>query len=413
MPFYERRDELAVHDCCLLWGTRVVVPSVHRKSVLIQLHEGHPGITRMKGLSRMYVWWPGICKDIEEAVGECYQCQQHQSSPPVAPLHPWSWPTSPWARVHIDYAGPIEGHMILVIVDAHSKWIKAIPTSGSTSRVVLEELRFLFSQFGLPECIVSDNGTCFTSQEFKAFLQRHGVNHITSAPYHPASNGLAERAVQVVKKGLRKVTRGSMRTRIATILFNYRLTVQTTTGVAPSELMLGRRPRCHLDLLKPNTADRVERKQAKQAQKHNAHARDRHFAVGERVYVRNYQQGRSWLPGVIQERTGPVSFRVRMQDGRIRRCHLDQVRKRSVEEPSASESEIEVPNSLTDVQPVPPDSPVERTQAEESSVPHEHPVVESSEQTSSSSTISRPATAVKVYPTRTRKAVDRFEPTWN
>ena len=171
--------------------------------------------------------------------------------------------------------------MILVIVDAHSKWIEAIPTSGSTSRVVLEELRFLFSQFGLPECIVSDNGTCFTSQEFKAFLQRHGVNHITSAPYHPASNGLAERAVQVVKKGLRKVTRGSMRTRIATILFNYRLTVQTTTGVAPSELMLGRRPRCHLDLLKPNTADRVERKQAKQAQKHNAHARDRHFAVGE------------------------------------------------------------------------------------------------------------------------------------
>lgn len=116
---------------------------------------------------------------------------------------------------------------------------------------------------------------------------------------------------------------------------------------------------------------------------------------------------------MIQERTGPVSFRVRMQDGRIRRCHLDQVRKRSVEEPSASESEIEVPNSLTDVQPVPPDSPVERTQAEESSVPHEHPVVESSEQTSSSSTVSRPATAVKVYPTRTRKAVDRFEPTWN
>ena len=183
MPFYERREELTVHDGCLLWGSRVVVPKVHRSGVLIQLHEGHPGITRMKGLSRMYVWWPGIWKDIEEAVQECSQCQQHQSNPPVAPLHPWAWPTRPWARLHIDYAGPINGQMILVIVDAHSKWIEAIPTSGSTSRVVIEELRFLFSQFGLPECIVSDNGTCFTSHEFKEFLKRHGVKHI----YHIGS----------------------------------------------------------------------------------------------------------------------------------------------------------------------------------------------------------------------------------
>ena len=110
MPFYERRDELTVHDGCLLWGTRVVVPKIHRSSVLIQLHEGHPGITRMKGLSRMYVWWPGIWKDIEEAVQECHQCQQHQSSPPVAPLHPWAWPTCPWAQLHIDYTGPIDSN---------------------------------------------------------------------------------------------------------------------------------------------------------------------------------------------------------------------------------------------------------------------------------------------------------------
>ena len=415
MPFYERRDELTVHDGCLLWGTRVIVPKVHRSDVLIQLHEGHPGITRMKGLSRMYVWWPGIWKDIEEAVRECGHCQQHQSSPPVAPLHPWSWPTRPWARLHIDYAGPINGQMILVIVDAHSKWIEAIPTSGSTSRVVIEELRFLFSQFGLPECIVSDNGTCFTSHEFKEFLKRHGVNHITSAPYHPASNGLAERAVQVVKKGLRKVTKGSMRTRIATILFHYRLTVQTTTGRAPSELMLGRRPRSHLDLVKPNTAERVERQQAKQVQRHNAHARERNFEPGERVYVRNYQPGRSWLPGEVQERTGPVSFRVKMQDGRLCRCHIDQVRKRSVEEPSASEVQVDVPTSHTDVLPDTPEPSVELPQpSQETSVTEERPVVEeSSPQTSDSSTVSRPLTAVKVYPSRTRKTVDRFEPTWN
>ena len=88
----------------------------------------------------MYVWWPGITKDIEETVRDCLQCQTHQSTPPVAPLHPWAWSTRPWPRLHIDYTGPFEGKMILIIVDAHSKWVGAIPTAGSTSKVVIEEL---------------------------------------------------------------------------------------------------------------------------------------------------------------------------------------------------------------------------------------------------------------------------------
>ena len=79
--------------------------------------------------------------------------------------------------------------MYLILIDAHSKWIEAFCTSNATSQTVIGELRTLFAQFGLPETIVSDNGTCFVSSEFKAFLQSNGIRHITSAPYHPASNG--------------------------------------------------------------------------------------------------------------------------------------------------------------------------------------------------------------------------------
>ena len=91
--------------------------------------------------------------------------------------------------------------MILILVDAHSKWIEEIPTPNATSSAVIEELRTLFSRFGLSESVVTDNGTCFTSIEFRDLLQRNGVSHLTSTTYHPASNGLAERAVQTVKIG--------------------------------------------------------------------------------------------------------------------------------------------------------------------------------------------------------------------
>ena len=71
----------------------------------------------------------------------------------------------------------------------------------ATSSAVIDELRTEFARFKIPESIVTDNGTCFTSTEFESFLQRNGIKHHKSAPYHPASNGLAERAVQIVKKG--------------------------------------------------------------------------------------------------------------------------------------------------------------------------------------------------------------------
>ena len=63
----------------------------------------------MKALARSLVWWPGLDPELEKMVKECTQCQQNRPSPAIAPLHPWQWPTRPWSRLHIDYAGPTEG----------------------------------------------------------------------------------------------------------------------------------------------------------------------------------------------------------------------------------------------------------------------------------------------------------------
>ena len=136
-------------------------------------------------------------------------CQQEQPQPPVAPLQPWAWPTNPWSRLHIDFAGSITGKMFLVVIDAHSKWIEVATMSTATSLTTIQQLCQMFARFGLPETIVSDNGPQFTSSEFAEFYRSNGIRHILVAPYHPASNGLAERAVKIVKQGLKKVSEGS------------------------------------------------------------------------------------------------------------------------------------------------------------------------------------------------------------
>ena len=116
--FSDSRNELSLLDRCVLWGSRVVVPKAGREKVLDELHEGHPGGSRMKGLARGVVWRPGIYKAIEERVKSCYFCQQGKKSPAMSPLHPWEWLNRPWSCLHVDYAGPFMGKMFLITVDA-------------------------------------------------------------------------------------------------------------------------------------------------------------------------------------------------------------------------------------------------------------------------------------------------------
>ena len=93
----------------------------------------------------------------------------------------------------------------------------------------------MFATHGLPKVVVSDNGSVFTSSEFQQFMTKNGIQYIRTAPYHPASNGLAERAVQIMKEGLRKLSGGCLETNLSRFLFQYRLTPHTTTGQSPAQ----------------------------------------------------------------------------------------------------------------------------------------------------------------------------------
>ncbi|XP_038139940.1 uncharacterized protein K02A2.6-like [Cyprinodon tularosa] len=363
-PYSKKKLELSVKDGCVLWGSRVVVPKKGRSVILKQLHATHPGMSRMKGLARSYVWWPGMDSDVEKEVQSCHTCQENRKCPAGAPLHPWEWPETPWSRLHIDYAGPYLGKMFLIVVDAHSKWIDAYPTNTATSQVTIEKLRQCFSIHGLPQTIVSDNGTCFTSQEFATFLKQNGIQHKTSAPFHPASNGLAERAVQTFKQGIKKTKGDTLETKIARFLFNYRITPQSTTGLSPAEMLMSRRLRSTLDLLLPDVKSKIRKKQLKQKEHHDIHSKWRSFAPGDDVYVRNYSYGPKWIPAVVDENTGPVSYTVQAGDGRVMRRHVDQIRKRQASSNEMSSHEVEgepvslqLPEQAVEVVPADPGVP--------------------------------------------------------
>ena len=101
-PFVVHKDELSIQDGCLLWGKRVVVPPWVREEVMLELHEAHPGISRMKSLARQYV-----CRHISQLkVKTCKACHSTRKNP--APMGV-ATATLAWSRVHTDYAGPFMG----------------------------------------------------------------------------------------------------------------------------------------------------------------------------------------------------------------------------------------------------------------------------------------------------------------
>ena len=147
---------------------------------------------------------------------------------------------------------------------------------------------------------MSDNGSVFTSAEFQDFCLKNGIEHVKSASYYPASNGLAERAVQTFKEAMKRADpQETLSTRVSRFLFKYHLTPHSTTGTSPAELLLGCRPCSHFDFMLPNLANKVRSKQLSQKEEHDSKSKPRTFNTGDNVLVRNFSTGPEWLFGTL------------------------------------------------------------------------------------------------------------------
>ena len=241
--FEQQKDALTIHNGIIFRGVVPFIPPKLRHLVLAKAHETHPGKNATEASVRMIAWWPGITQDVQHFVSKCKNCQLNR---PSLGKTVSTWPEADvWERLHMDWGYVKDQGNILVIVDAGSGWIEAFPAGNRTSETVKIYLSQIFARFGIPKTLVSDNGPESVSGDLKQWCESLGIKKLESPVYHPRANGLAERAVQTVKRALQawspnlNVSFGAFLQRA---LMTHRNTSKTRSKT-PVELLLGRRVR--------------------------------------------------------------------------------------------------------------------------------------------------------------------------
>ncbi|XP_062713385.1 uncharacterized protein K02A2.6-like [Aedes albopictus] len=313
------QSEFTVQKGCILRGIRVYVPSSLRNRVLSELHSTHFGMTRLKSLARGYVWWQGIDGQIEEMVRNCSCCQSTRAEPAKAPTHCWQQPVRPFERIHVDFAGPFMQSYFIVLVDAYTKWPVVKILNNITTATTIQVCREYFATYGIPSVLVSDHGVQFTSEAFQDFLWKNGIYHKMGAPYHPSTNGLAERFIGTFKAKLKslKCDKAMLQAELCNVLITYRNTIHPATGQSPAMMVYNRPLRSRLDLMIPNP----------ETARKDVTEKVRSIPKGARVAARDYIDSDKWKYGVIAEKLGKLHYHVQLDDGRTWKRHIDQLRE--------------------------------------------------------------------------------------
>ena len=199
--YWKFREELTIEDGIILKGTRIVIPAKKQEAVLKLIHERHVGLNKCKLCAKETVYWPGLNDQLEKLILNCELCLKYSQSKckqkPIMslgqeiPLHPWTM----LARDLFHF----EGASYLLIVDYTSRFLVVCKLSPMTGKHVANHCKQIFSEYGWPETLISDNGPCYTADAFSSVMNAYHVNHITSSPHYPQSNGLVEKYVQIVK----------------------------------------------------------------------------------------------------------------------------------------------------------------------------------------------------------------------
>lgn len=244
---------------------QLVVPEIHRKTVLKLAHDGimagHLGSEKTKDRIKEEFFWPGLTADVKRFVASCDICQRTvpKGRVPCVPLGKAPVIETPFSKVAIDIVGPIHppskqgNRYILTLMDYATRYPDAVALPSIETERVAEALVEMFSRVGVPKELLSDRGSNFTSDLMKEVARLLSVRQLHTTPYHPMANGLVEKFNGTLKLMLKRMCAERPRDwdrYLAPLLFAYREVPQTSLGFSPFELLYGRHVRGPLSILK-------------------------------------------------------------------------------------------------------------------------------------------------------------------
>ncbi|CAB4005904.1 Transposon Ty3-I Gag-Pol poly, partial [Paramuricea clavata] len=221
------KEELSVGVTAqiILRGTRIAVPRKLQERVVNLAHKGHQGVVKTKSLLR-------------ERYGSLASTKSKREPLKMSPL-----PKAPWSEVSMDFAELPNSEYLLIITDDYSRYPVVETVKSTSANTVIPRVGKMFSEFGIPDVVKTDNGPPFNSREFQSFAQTLGFKHPKITPRWPRANGEVERFVRTIKKEMHRFLR------------NFRATPHTTTKVPPATALFGRALKTKLSELKKTLQD--------------------------------------------------------------------------------------------------------------------------------------------------------------
>lgn len=334
--FYNVREALSLSEGCIFYGDRIFVPPRLRVRVLEMLHKAHFGVVKCKQLARQSVWWPKLDGDIENYISDCEACQVNARKRSYHDDVSWAPTSKPFERIHLDHFF-FDDKIFLLIVDDYSNWLDVKSNSSVSSKCVIRALREFMSIFGLPHCIVSDNASCFNSEEFQNFCKCNNITHLNSPQYRPQSNGLAERSVGIVKDFLKRFLFDHKNKKTLDELITDFLSIYRTSPLAkkcsPASLIFSYKTNTNLSALsKQEPEESFSQDDTWDPSKGttmitSTSTPTRNFEEGQQIYY-YHSHRKKWTPATIVNKISHCIFRIKLTEGNVLQAHVANIRSR-------------------------------------------------------------------------------------
>lgn len=318
-PFYKFKESIYVEAGIIFVDDKIIVPSGLRLNIIKKLHKGHIGVSKTINKARSLFFWPNLSTDIFNYIKQCRTCEKFMPRNFREPMLPHQVPKLRFNKLSTDIL-EFGAKSYLVVIDHFSHWIDISLLRDKTSDAVINAFQNLFTKFGYPEHLVADN-LPFVSVKCKNFYRNKDISIVTCSPHYHQSNGLAEKAVNIVKQILRKSSEENSDYR--ELVMEYNNTAITNLGASPAQILQSRSLRTQLpvasNMLEPTVQYQIYKRLCEQKMLTKLHydkttrRAATHFQKGDRVVIKCNNE-RIWQQAIVIEKAKePRSYWVRKE----------------------------------------------------------------------------------------------------